>query len=247
MVNATLQYRRHSFLWRPNSRLTSNQLVMDEFRKFPSFEWLNDDIVRFQKDSGHRTLHVWVATDQQRKRIRLGVAHRGDHCETIARIRHVQVGNEHIEALGNDESQRFCHSGDSNYLKSFAFECRIHHCENCMIVIHQQDSMYIRLVGRRNTWKGNNGAFGWSHTAPPLITNNVNILLSVHRKMYKTEHLRRWLLAIMARLESGMCNGNSQRCCLSLTSHCNCNVRSWPFSGMPTLPSACPICRRVAL
>jgi hypothetical protein len=46
-----------------------------------------------------------------------------------------------------------------------------------MIVIHQQDSMYIRLVGRRNTWKGNNGTFGWSHTAPPLITNNVNILL----------------------------------------------------------------------
>jgi|HubBroStandDraft_5_1064220.scaffolds.fasta_scaffold16847_2 hypothetical protein len=32
--------------------------------EFPSFEWLNDDFVRFQKDGSHRALHVRVATDQ---------------------------------------------------------------------------------------------------------------------------------------------------------------------------------------
>src|ERR1700691_907272 len=85
----TLQYRGHSFLWRTGSRFTSEQLFVDELCELPGFEWFHDDIVRLQQGSVHSALHVGVAADQQRKGVRLGVAHRGNHRKTISEVRHV--------------------------------------------------------------------------------------------------------------------------------------------------------------
>jgi hypothetical protein len=38
-----------------------------------------------------------VAADQQGKCMRLRVAHRADHRESITGVRHVQVSDEHVE------------------------------------------------------------------------------------------------------------------------------------------------------
>ena len=114
---------------------------MDHFGEFPGLEWFHDDLVGFEKDSVHGALHVRVAADQQRKGIRLGVAHRGDHRETITRVRHVEVSYEHVEGLGGDKVQGFYHAGGRNYVKSFAFKGHTHHAANRFIVIHQQDSV----------------------------------------------------------------------------------------------------------
>ena len=53
----------------------------------------------------------------------------------------MQVSDEHVEALCSDTSQRFCHAGGVDYVKSLAFKGGIHHGTNSFIVIHQQDSM----------------------------------------------------------------------------------------------------------
>src|ERR1039458_3745952 len=64
-----LQYRAHPFLLSPGNRSASKYLFADEFREPLDFEWFYEDFVCFQKDSGHRALHVRVATHDQRKRI----------------------------------------------------------------------------------------------------------------------------------------------------------------------------------
>jgi hypothetical protein len=69
----------------------------------------------------------------------------------------MQVRDEHVEALATDMSQGFGHAGGSDYVKSLAFQGRIHHGANRMIVIHQQDSMRNELSNR-------------SHAPPPVVT-----------------------------------------------------------------------------
>src|ERR1017187_9283514 len=62
-ASATLQYRRHSLLLRPDSRFASEHLLAKQVDEFRSFEWFHDDFIRFQKDSGHSTLHIGVSAD----------------------------------------------------------------------------------------------------------------------------------------------------------------------------------------
>jgi hypothetical protein len=46
---------------------------------------------------------------------------------------------ERAESLCSNTFQGFCHAGGRDYVKSFAFHCRIHHGANRIIVIHKQD------------------------------------------------------------------------------------------------------------
>src|SRR5690348_8202767 len=94
--------------------------------------------------------------------MRLGVAHRVDHRKTVTGVRHVEVSDEDVEALSSDPSQSFCDAGGGDYLKSFAFQRRIHHRANAVILIHQRDSV-------------RNQSTGGTHTALPLVTNDDNL------------------------------------------------------------------------
>ena len=138
-ANTALQDRAHSLLLRARPGFAGSHLFAEEIGEFSDLEWFHDDFVRFQKDRGHSALHVGIAADQQRECIRLGVAHRGNDSKTIARVRHVQVRDEHVEALGRDMSQSFCHAGGRDYVKSLAFKGRGHHVANGIVVIHEQD------------------------------------------------------------------------------------------------------------
>jgi|SRR5580704_1518104 hypothetical protein len=104
--NAPLQDHAHSFLFKPGGRSAGEHPFADELGESAYIEWFHDDFVRFEKDSGHGALYVGVAADQQGQCIGLGVSHRGNHPKTVTRIRHVQVGYEHVKALGSDSSQR---------------------------------------------------------------------------------------------------------------------------------------------
>src|SRR5580698_7209232 len=103
MAGTTLQYCGYSFFLDPGRRLTSEELFVDHFGQFPGLEWFHDDFVRLQKDSVHSALHIRVAADQQRKRIRLGVPHGGNQSKTITGVRHVQVGDKYVETLCDDK------------------------------------------------------------------------------------------------------------------------------------------------
>ncbi|SPF41898.1 hypothetical protein SBA1_400043 [Candidatus Sulfotelmatobacter kueseliae] len=161
--NTALQYRAHSLLFQPGGNLAVQHLFPDQVGEFPNLERFHQDFVRFQEDSGHGTLHVGVAADKQRKRIRLRVAHRGDYRETVAGVRHVQVGDEYVKALGSDMSQSFCHAGGCDYFKTPVFKVRGHHVANGIVVIDKQN-----LVSH--------GWFVRSHTAQPLVTRNAVLL-----------------------------------------------------------------------
>src|SRR5579863_8935462 len=76
------------------------------------------------------------------------MAHRGDHRKTITRVRHMEVSDERIEALSSNTFQSFCHAGDGDYIKSFAFQCHNHHCANRIIVITSRTlCANVRSVG----------------------------------------------------------------------------------------------------
>jgi hypothetical protein len=67
----------------------------------------------------------------------LGVPHGGNHRKTITGVRHVQVRDKHIEALGSNKFQGFRYVAGRDYLKSFSFKRRTHHGANSLIIIHQ--------------------------------------------------------------------------------------------------------------
>jgi hypothetical protein len=100
------------------------------------------------------------------------MALRRNHRKTISGIGHVQVGDEHVETLGCDMPQSFCHASGSDQVNSSSFERRIHHGANAVAVIDEQDSVQ-------------NGLLGWSHAVPPLRTvlrragNDENLLRHV--------------------------------------------------------------------
>jgi len=142
------KYRAHPFLFHSGKRFASKDLFADELRKSEDFEWFYEDFVCFQKDSGHRALHVRVATHDQRKSIWLGVAHRSDDRETISGVRHVQISDEYVEALDCDQSQRFCHAGGSDHIKALAAKRFRHYGTNGIIVVHKQGSIGRGAIGR---------------------------------------------------------------------------------------------------
>jgi hypothetical protein len=112
------------------------------------------------------------------------VAHRGNHSKPITGVRHVQVRDEHLEGLGSDEFQGFCHTGGRDYVKAFAFKGRSHHSANCFVVIHQQDSV-------------RNARFGLGHIPPPLLSfvkHDEYDLVSLP-EMYQTDQFLRLLAA----------------------------------------------------
>ena len=158
MASATLQYSRHSLLWRWHSKFASEQLIVDEISEFLSLNWFHDDFIRFQKDGVHGALHVGVAADQQRKCLRLEVAHRGNHCKAVAGMRHVEVCDQDIETLCGDQFQSLGHVRGRNHFEALVFQSQSHHGADGVVVIHKQD-----LVG--------DAGFGRSHTALPLVTN----------------------------------------------------------------------------
>src|ERR1700676_1781793 len=138
-ASATLQYSRHSFLWRRKSNFTSEHPIVDEISECLGLEGLHDDFIRFQKDGVHRTLQVGVAADQQRQCLWLDVAHRGNHCKAVAGVRHVEISDQDIEALCGDQLQSLCHVGRSDNGETLVFKSHSHHVADGVVVIHKQD------------------------------------------------------------------------------------------------------------
>ena len=71
----------------------TKQFIVDEIGEPFGPEWFLDDFVRFQKDSVHSTLHVGVPADQQRKCLRLRMAHRGNYRKAITGVCHVEISD----------------------------------------------------------------------------------------------------------------------------------------------------------
>ena len=133
----------------------TEHLIVNEICEFASLERFHDDFVRFQKNGFHRTLHVRVAADQQRQRLRLDVAHRRNHRKAVAGVRHVKISDQDIEGLCRDQFQSLGHVGNRNHGEPLVFQGRSHHLANGVVVIHKQNL-------------GGDTGSGRIHTAQPL-------------------------------------------------------------------------------
>ena len=72
-----------------------------------------------------------------------------------------------IAASNTPES--VCNVGGCDYFESIAFEGDRHHVANSVIIVHEQDFMHDRSLGRNPVWKWNNGTFGRSHGRYPQL------------------------------------------------------------------------------
>jgi hypothetical protein len=65
------------------------------------------------------------------------MAHRANNGKTIAGVRHVQIGDESVEAVGRDMSKGFRHIGGRDNLKPLVFKSYAS-CRQRVIVIHKE-------------------------------------------------------------------------------------------------------------
>src|SRR5258708_31908315 len=70
------------------------------------------------------------------------MAHGIDDCKSIASIRHVQVGEQHVEAFSRNKSQRFVHGGGGYHFKPVAFQAFLEHGADVVGIVRQQNSMF---------------------------------------------------------------------------------------------------------
>jgi hypothetical protein len=140
-LGTTLENRRDSFFSRTDGRDTILDLLVDEFGEFAGREGFQDDIVGLENNGVHGALHVRVTADQKGERVWLGVAHCGHYGKTVAGVRHVQVGDQHVEGHGCDEFQSSGHAGGGGYVESLASERHSHCLADGFVVVDEQDSV----------------------------------------------------------------------------------------------------------
>src|SRR5882762_5802989 len=70
------------------------------------------------------------------------MAHGTDDGKSITSIRHVQVGEQHVEALSRNKSQRSAHGGGGYHFKPAAFQAFLEHGADVVGVVRQQNSMF---------------------------------------------------------------------------------------------------------
>jgi hypothetical protein len=70
--------------------------------------------------------------------------------KAVTRTRHMQVCYERVEALSGNEFESLRHVGGSSYIESLTLQRRVQHATNVIVIIHKQDSMCNKTLGREH-------------------------------------------------------------------------------------------------
>src|ERR1700731_5321520 len=70
------------------------------------------------------------------------MAHGIDDGKSIASVRHVQVGEEHVEGFRRNKFQRFGYRGGGYHFKPAAFQAFLENGADVFGVVRQQNSMF---------------------------------------------------------------------------------------------------------
>jgi len=62
----------------------------------------------------------------------------------------MQVGCERVKALSGNEFESLGHVGGSRYIESLTLQRRMQYPTNVIVIIHQQDSMWTKTLGREH-------------------------------------------------------------------------------------------------
>ena len=60
--------------------------------------------------------------------------------QSVTRARHVQICQQHVEALGCDQPQRLHHVASRGHLEFVRFENDAQSSKDCLVIIHEQQS-----------------------------------------------------------------------------------------------------------
>ena len=117
-----------------------------EFSELFNIAGLHKNFICLQKNSGHGFFHVRKTTKHQGQSIGLRVTHSGCDRKTIARTRHVEIGDENIEALRDNLIQSLGNVRYGDHFELVCFERLAHHEENCIIVVDQKNLRSCRTI-----------------------------------------------------------------------------------------------------
>jgi hypothetical protein len=97
------------------------------------------------------------------------VAHGTDDGKSIPGIRHVQVGEQHVEVFRRNKSQRFVYAGGRYHFEPAAFQAFLEHGADVVVVVHEKDSTFrdlVSVIGRITFGVHSSSicsaGFGWS-------------------------------------------------------------------------------------
>src|SRR5260370_19385946 len=98
------------------------ELFLDYLSYLGHANRFHKDFIHLEEDGIRGLTKRWVACEQQRNSIGLCVAHSADDGKSISSIRHLQVGEKHVEVFGRNKIQRFVYGGGGDHFKPLAIQ-----------------------------------------------------------------------------------------------------------------------------
>src|SRR5260370_5834104 len=122
------------------------ELFLDYLSYLGHANRFHKDCIRLEEDGSHGLLKGWVAGEQQRNSIGLCMAHGADDGKSISSIRHLQVGEKHVEVFGRNKFQRFVYGGGGDHFEPLAFQDFLERGAGGVVGLHEKDSIFLLYV-----------------------------------------------------------------------------------------------------
>jgi len=143
LVEITLQNFGDPFFVHRHMDRRVRELLLDDFGNLRKANRFHKDLIGLQEEATQGRLKHGVATEHERYSVGLCMAHGIDDGKPITSIRHVQVGEQHIEVFNRNKSERFVYVGGGYHVKPVAFQAFLERGEDVVVVVREQNSMLL--------------------------------------------------------------------------------------------------------